>query len=204
MAKGDIKTFLYEIPSIVKAVLFNPAAFFKNMPESGGYVLPMLFIGVMSVAGSILISVVTAFSIFDRAGGFGMYIVTVLMAPIFAIIVGFIWAAVVLGIWKVMGCPGRYRTAFFCVAYIQAISPIVVVLKLIPYFGQAVGFAWMTFLLVTASRSLYGLAARRAWIVFGSVAVMLFVLVAGAQYSKNQMKKQREIFNQSAYHRKMN
>ena len=105
----------------------------------------------------------------------------IIMTPIMVAIFGFVGAAIVFVIWKLMGSNESYETAYRCGAYATAISPIAAVAGLIPWVGGLVGLAWMTYLLVIASVEVHKIPAKKAWMVFGIIAAIFAIMSLSAQ-----------------------
>lgn len=174
------KSPLDGIVNTVKQVIMNPAGFYRNMPKVGGFVDPLIFAVVLGVVSGVVraalglihmgatVSVIAALS-------------AVIVVPIFVAIFGFVGAAIIFVIWKLMGSSESYETAYRCGAYTLAISPITAIADLIPYLGGLVGLAWMTYLLVTASVEVHKLPAKKAWLVFGIIAAFFALMTLSAQ-----------------------
>ncbi len=188
--KNIEKIVLSEIPEIVKAIIFNPTDFFRNMPREGGFLQPLIFMAVMGVIKA-LISILMHIVGFGH-GRFGMAIGSLLFSPVVFVVVGFITAAVVFVIWKLLGYSASYESAFRCTAYATGIVPITAILAMIPYIGTISGIAWTAFLLVTASTAVCGIQVRKAWIVFGAIAVVLAGISLRTEYTSRKMLTELE------------
>ncbi|SPD73435.1 conserved membrane hypothetical protein [uncultured Desulfobacterium sp.] len=186
-----------QISSVVKdmiSVITNPVAFYKQMPKTGGLVNPLIFMAAMGIAGAI-IQIFLSFFHVGMAGSFGMALAYIIIMPIMVAIFGFIAAAILMLIWKVMGSNENYETAFRCAAYASAISPITGLLNAIPYIGAIIGLAWMTYLLVTASVEVHGLQAKTAWIVFGIIAAIMAVMSISSQHAARKLSSNMQDLN---------
>src|SRR4030042_1303997 len=102
---------------------------------------------VMGINGGLIQSI---FSIIGLRGasGMAMGVASIILLPIIIGIFGFVGAAILFGIWKLMGSQESYETAYRCVAYISALTPITAVLGLVPFIGGAVGIALTTYFVV--------------------------------------------------------
>lgn len=186
-----------QVSSVVKdmiSVITNPVAFYKQMPRTGGLVNPLIFTVAMGIAGAI-IQILLSFFHVGMAGSFGMALAYIIIMPIMIAIFGFIGAAILMLIWKVMGSSEGYETAFRCAAYASAISPITGLLNAIPYLGAIIGLAWMTYLLVTASVEVHGLQAKTSWIVFGVIAAIMAVMSISSQYAARKLSGSMQDLN---------
>ncbi len=171
------------IPQTAIKVITQPALFFREMPKTGGFVEPLVFMVAMGVVSGIIGGLVTA--VFSMVGfhlGAGMVagFAAIFMMPIFyavgSAIFGFVGAAILFIIWKILGSNEEYETAYRCTAYMAAVSPITTVLSLIPYIGSAIAMAIALYYLVNASVEAHGIPAKKAWTVFGAIAAIFIVI----------------------------
>ncbi len=176
-------------------VIKDPAGFFRGMPKSGGFGDPLVFLVVMGVVSGILSAV---FSLFHLGGVVSMTgaLMMVIWMPIAVLIGGFIGAAILFVIWKLMGSSESYETAYRCGAYAGAISPITTILGFIPFVGPMAGLVWMLFLLVTASVEVHKIAAKTAWMVFGIIAAILALASISAQLAARRAAKAMSAWGQ--------
>lgn len=182
MEKENIQSEIQEqirgILPAAREVIVNPGEFYARMPKTGGFLQPLVFMVVLGLASGLLLSVL---SLMGLATGSGLItgLAALIFVPIIVGIFGFIVAAVLFAIWKIMGSQESYETAYRCMAYTAAIMPITTVLNLIPYLGVIIGLVWVTYLLVTASVKVHGIQPQKAWIGFGVIcAVFVFVSVS--------------------------
>lgn len=172
------KSPLQGIIDTTKHVIMNPAEFYRGMPKVGGFGDPLVFAVVLGVVAGLVQAVLGFFS---PVLSLAMALSAIIITPIAVLIGGFIGAAIVFVIWKLMGSNESYETAYRCGAYAMAIQPIVAVAGLIPVVGSLVGLAWMTYLLVMASVEVHKLPAKKAWLVFGIIAGIFALMSLGAQ-----------------------
>ena len=154
---------LEKVISDAMSVIKNPVGFYQKMAKAGGYAEPVIFVVVMAVIAAIalsLLSLVTGKMPMAAALG------SLIFMPIVIVIASFISAAIIFAIWKLMGSPHNYETAYRCMAYSMALMPIMAVLSLIPY-ASILGTIWAMYLLVVASTEVHGLKKTTALIVFG-------------------------------------
>jgi hypothetical protein len=193
---------LEEIMETVKKVILNPVEFYRGMPKVGGFVDPLVFAVVLGVVSGVIRAVLglvhlgPAVSVMDALGA-------VIMVPVAVVIGGFIVAAILFVIWKLMESGESYETAYRCAAYAAAISPIMAVLGIIPYVGSLIGLAWGLYLVVTASVEVHKLPAQKAWMVFGILAAILALLLVNGERKAREMQRgiagwQREYGTRSA------
>jgi hypothetical protein len=173
---------LRAIPQKALGVLLSPSAFFREMPRTGGYVEPLVFMVAMGVVAGLIQSVFAILGL-HIAAGLAMGVASIILFPIVIAISGFIGAAILFVIWKVMGSPESYETAYRCGAYISALTPITTVLGLIPYLGPVAGIALATFYIVIASVEVHRIPSKKAWLVFGIIGAILAVMNVSAQFA---------------------
>lgn len=187
------------IPQTAIKVVTSPAEFFREMPKTGGFVEPLVFMVIMGVVSGLISGLYQAISGLlglHLYGGMQMGIASIFLMPVMfaagAAIFGFVSAAILFVIWKVMGSGESYETAYRCIAYLAALSPITTLLGAIPYLGGAIGLVIITFYFVTASVQTHGIPAQRAWIVFGILAAIFIVFSVSAQIAARRFARNME------------
>lgn len=174
-----------------KRVVLDPAAFYRNMPEQGGYAAPVIFVLVMALISALIVSVVAMFS-----GGPGpaFGLIALIMLPLMAVVGSFIGSLIMFVIWKLMGSDKSFETAYRCVAYAAAIMPIVTILAFVPYLGTIVKVLWSFFLMYLASIEVHGIKAQTAMIVFAVLGALALWLNLAGERAAMQMSEQMEQF----------
>ncbi len=176
------------------SVITRPAEFFRSMPKTGGFADPLIFIAIMGALSGIIHAV---FSII----GLGMNVSfltaigLIIIMPIVVVIFSFIGAGIFFVLWKLLGSVQSYETAYRCVAYASAITPVTTLLGVIPYLGAIIALVWMLFLMVTASTEVHNLESQKAWIVFGIIFGLLILLNINSQRMARNAEKQVQEFN---------
>ncbi len=182
--QAEIQEQIRGILPTVREVIVNPGGFYATMPRSGGFLQPLVFMIVLGVVSGLILSVLSLIGL-APGGGLITGLAALIIVPILIGIFGFIVAAVLFVIWKIMGSQESYETAYRCMAYTAAIMPITTVLNLIPYLGVVIGLVWVTYLLVTASVKVHGIQTQKAWIGFGVIcAVFVFASVSAEMAAK--------------------
>lgn len=166
-------------------VMFRPDAFFSTMPRSGGYRDPLIFMVVMGVAAGLIKAVLGLVGLADMPTA--MALAAVVITPILIAVFGFVGAAVLFVIWKIMGSDRDFETAYRCAAYGSAISPAAQLLHAIPYLGLVLGLAWWTLILVVASVRVHQVRRTVAMATFGIIAAVLAVAGVGAEVTAHRM-----------------
>ncbi len=184
------------ILSTAIAVITKPAEFFRGMAKSGGFVEPLIFMVVMGAISGLLRAVFSLVHL-GPVVSVGMALAAIVVTPIMVAIFGFVGAAIMFVIWKLMGSTESYETAYRCGAYAAAISPIMALLGVIPYAGAILGMAWMLFLVVTASVEVHKIAAKTAWLVFGIIAALFAVGSIRGEASTRRLQRSIGSWEQS-------
>jgi len=187
------------IPQTAIKVVTSPAVFFREMPKTGGFVEPLVFMVIMGVVSGLISGVFQTIS--SLLGlhlyvGIQMGVAAIIVMPIIVAvsmaIFGFVFAAILFVIWKLMGSGETYETAYRCAAYLAALSPITALFGIIPYLGGAIGLIIFTLYLVTASVQTHGISAQRAWLIFGIIAAICIVLSVSAQIAARRFARNME------------
>jgi hypothetical protein len=169
----------------VKKVITDPAGFYGEMPKSGGFMEPYIF-----MAGMALITAVIQIVLSTVVGiPFPLFAVVayIIIMPVAMLIFGFISAAIVFIIWKILGSQETFETSYRCLAYACAILPVGAVLEFIPYAGEVIGLVWITYLMVVASTEVHKVKARPAWMVFGAICVVFSLISIVNDYLGRKM-----------------
>ena len=167
-------------------VIRNPVGFFRRMPKSGGFVEPLIFMVCMGVAAGVIQAILAILGL-GFAGSFLMALTSIIIAPIMVTIFGFVGAAILFVIWKIMGSQQSFETAYRCGAYTGGIVPVTTVLGIIPYLGPILGLVWGTYLIVVASVEVHNVAPKTAWIVFGAIAALFALISIGSQFAARRV-----------------
>lgn len=182
----DIQGYCTNYFDIIQKVIKTPALFYREMPKSGGLSDPLIFMVAMGILAG-LIRAILGVAGFGITRSLMMALGSIIIVPIFVAVFGFIGAGVLFIIWKLMGSQEPYETAFRCLAYAGAISPITGVLNAVPYLGAVLGLLWMTYILVNASTEVYHIQARLSWIVFGTICAILSITSIRSQITARNM-----------------
>jgi len=186
-----------KIPRKAMNVLTSPSEFFKEMPKTGGFVEPLAFMIAMGVVAGLLQSILSVLR-FQVGAGMAMGLGSVIILPIMIGIFGFVGAAILFFIWKLMGSRESYETAYRCGAYIGVLTPISVLLHLIPFVGAAGSVLLMTFFLVTASVAVHDIPSRKAWLVFGIIGGLLVFFSVSAEFAARRFVREAAEYQKKA------
>lgn len=186
-----------KIPQTAMKVLTSPSEFFKEMPKTGGFVEPLVFMIAMGVVAGLLQSILSVLRL-QVGAGMAMGLGSVIILPIMIGIFGFVGAAILFLIWKLTGSQESYETAYRCGAYIGVLTPISVLLHLIPFVGAAVSVLLMTFFLVTASVAVHNIPSRKAWLVFGIIGGLLVFFSVSAEFAARRFVREAAEYQKKA------
>ena len=171
--KFDINTVIQDALKVIT----DPIGFYREMPTTGGYTNPLIFVLVMAVAAAAVGFVLNLIGLAKYnpvvAGGAGFWAIFVF--PIIMAIASFIGAAIMFVIWKLMGSERDYETAYRCTAYSTAVMPVVSAVSFLPYIATIVRAVWSIFLFYIASTEVHKIKESTAKIVFGILAVLMIL-----------------------------
>ncbi|MFN2368820.1 MAG: YIP1 family protein [Desulfurivibrionaceae bacterium] len=182
------------VPATALEVITNPTGFFRQMPKTGGFLPPLLFMALMGVAGGLL-QVILA--LVGLGGDLMSGLLAVILIPLLVGIFSFVGAAILFMFWKILGSEESFETAFRCGAYTAAILPLTTLLNVIPYLGSILGLVWMTYLLVLASTEVHGIAAKKAWVAFGALCAIMAITSVSMEIAARKISKGMENWQQT-------
>ena len=185
------------MPQTAINVVMKPAEFFQTMPKTGGYLEPLVFAVVMGLIAGIIQAIISFIGLgpagkFGSAAGLSM----IIFMPIAAAIGSFIGGAILFVIWKLMGSPEEYETAYRCGAYLMALAPIMAIIRIIPYAGGVISMALYVFYLVTASVQVHQIPSQKAWLVFGIIGIIFALGGLYSEYKGRHMATSMEKWRQ--------
>ncbi len=165
------------IPGNAAKILSSPGEFFEGMPKSGGFQEPFVFMVVMGFAAGVLQLLLKVLGLAPAVEA-DAALSSVVVMPVTLAAFGFVEAAVLHLLWRLMGSTETYETAYRCAAYLAVLIPFFVVLETFPLIGPATSVVLGMFFLVAASVSAHRVPYWKAWIVFGSVGGLLVFWIA--------------------------
>lgn len=187
----DPKQMLTSIYETALLVITRPVDFYRQMPRSGGYVEPLIFMVALSFVAGLVRSLFSLLGLGPGgAGGLGALIIV----PVAVAIFGFVGAGIMFLIWKFMGSEQPYEVAYRCTAYAAAISPLTSLAHPIPYLGALVGIAWGMYLLLIASTEVHNIEPKKAQMIIGGLAVIFALLSLSAEYSARKLSSRMAHF----------
>lgn len=191
----NIQAILTAIPQTVIRVITKPAEFFREMPKTGGFFDPLVFVVVLGTVAGIIQTVVNTILYFSVMGVTAI-LGSLIFMPIMIALFSFIGAGILFLIWKLMGSQENYEVAYRGAAYLAALSPITTVIGLIPYLGTIISLAIGLYYLVIVSSEVHGIPSKKAWMVFGIIAALIGLLSLSATYSARKFSREMGIRSQ--------
>ncbi len=164
------------MPQTAVRVVTAPAEFFKSMPQTGGFVEPLIFAAIMGFIAGIIQAIINILGLSYAYVGFAESLGLIIFLPIAVAIISFLGAAIIYVIWKLMGSQKNYETSYRCAAYLMALFPIVAIISSIPYVGVIIYMAIYVYYLVIASTQVHNIPSQKAWLVFGIIGAVLTLI----------------------------
>lgn len=192
----DIQKQVKGILQAAIEVITKPKDFFSiTMPKTGGFLQPLIFMIAMGLVSGLILSIFSLFG-FSPAAALVTGLSAIILMPIMVGIFGFISAAVLFAIWKVMGSQETFETAYRGMAYTAAIMPITTFLNLIPFLGGIIGLAWTAYLLVVVSTEVHNIKSKTAWMGFGTICAIFVLLSVSTEIAARRIFKSMDSWQQ--------
>ena len=182
---------LPDILEKARTVLTAPGAFYRQMPKSGGFLEPVLFMIVMALV-AVIIFIALGLLGLGALSAFGVGIGSMIVMPIMAVVGSFIGAGIMFVIWKLMGTQEPFEVAYRCVAYASAIYPVTAFIGMIPYLGSIAGITWGMYLMFVATKEVHHLNEKTASMVFGIMGFILIVSNVTSEMAARRMATELE------------
>ena len=168
---ATVKSYFKRLIDLAIKLIVNPVDFFRTMPKSGGLIDPMFYLVMTVLIEVMLISVESFVTHGAGVNDLGMLVGGLIIAPLIAVILSFFVAGIFFALWSFMGSKESYETSYRCLAYMQIIVPVAILLSLVPYLGL-LGIAWWLYLMVIATREVHKVPAMPALGIFGVIAAL--------------------------------
>jgi len=88
-------------------------------------------------------------------------IALIIFLPVVTSLYAFAVALLLYVVWKLMGSHESYETAFRCLAFIAALTPVTALLGFLPYIGSLISIILYTSFLVITSAEVHLIPTRR-------------------------------------------
>ena len=172
-----------------KWILTDPSGYFRSMPQSGGFLEPLVFVAVMAFILGVITAIWSLF-VSTPAGVASGFLGVIIFTPVAGVLGAFVGAAILFLIWKLMGSSRNYETALRCQSSVAAIYPIVGILAVVPYVGSIIAIAWGAYLMIEASVHVHDRSRGVATTVFGILAVLMILSNTAGERASRQMAEQ--------------
>ncbi|MDX8408179.1 MAG: YIP1 family protein [Mariprofundaceae bacterium] len=183
------------IPGQMVEVIRNPVGFYKQMPKTGGFVEPLVFMVAMAVLTAVVLAIAGMVG-FGPVGMMAMGFVGLIILPIMVAIFGFVGAAIMFVIWKIMGSNEDFETAYRCVAYSYSYAPVAALVSGIPYLGTLVSTLWPMALMAIASMHVHGRSQGLSWGVFGVLGLLFALSSLSIEMAAHKMQSGMQDWSQ--------
>ena len=181
MRSGDTVTgVLKVIRDTAVNVMVRPVTFFQTMPRHGGYRTPFVFLLVIGFVDALLLSALKGLTVGPGpALAFASHVFLVL--PLALTLSSFGLTAVLFAFWRLMDSSQSFETAYRTFAYSFAISPIGLLMLLVPYLTFGAFFWWFA-LLAIGSVHVHGVGRLKATAVFAALGLAVIVFLVRAEH----------------------
>lgn len=176
-----------KVISDAQRVATAPATFYREMPQTGGFTEPCIFLVVMAFISGLLMAVFSLFGL-GHIGAMAVGFVSLIMFPVMALIGSFIGAAVMFIIWKLMGSEKEFETAYRCVAYASVIYPLMPLVGWIPYLGTIITLGLGMLLMYLATIEVHAIKQQTAQAVIGLLAAVMLLMQLSGEYGARHMQ----------------
>ena len=183
------------MPATALKVITRPAVFYREMPKTGGILEPLAFMLVMAAVTAVVDAVLGLVGV-KFILSMGMAIARIVIFPFIILIAGFIWALIMQVVWKAMGSQEPFETSFRCIAYVSALMPVLTIIAAIPQAGPFLSIVAWVYFYVMASVETHKIKAQKAWMVFGILGVVMYLVILSsgvADYSYRQSLEKQNV-----------
>jgi len=188
--KATTQAYFKGLKALVIKLIVKPDDFFRSMPKDGGYLEPLSFVVLATLLGVLLNAVEM---LVTRGVGLSMVAIWLLTVPLIMVILSFFFSGICYAAWSFMGSKENFETSYRCVAYMQILFPIMILLSIVPYLAL-LGIAWGLYLMVIATREAHKVSVKPALLVFGIIAALSGLIYYNSVSSAIESKEHLEEF----------
>jgi Uncharacterized protein conserved in archaea len=192
-SKVTVRSCIKGSTDLAIKLIVTPAGFFRTMPKTGGLIDPLLYVVMTSLLGVVLSAVESSVSHGAGVHDLGMLAIWLVTVPLIAAILSFFVAAICFAIWTFTGSSESYETSYRCLAYMQILFPITILLSIVPYLGL-LGIAWWLYLMVIATREVHKTPIQPALLVYGIIAALIGLVYYSSVSSEMKSKEHLQEF----------
>jgi len=168
---ASAQAYVKRLMGFALKLITKPGEFFRTMPKTGGVREPLVYILLAVWLDVLLISIETFVKHGVGGNNLAILLGSLIIFPIIGAILSFFIGGIFYTAWSFMGSKENYETSYRCLAYMQILVPITIMLSFVPYLGL-LGIAWWFYLMLAATRIVHGLPIKHALLVFGGVAAL--------------------------------
>ncbi len=191
--KATVRSYIKGQADLAIKLILKPTDFFQAMPKTGGVIDPLLYV----IMTALLIVVLVAVESFVTRGvgihDLNMLAIGLIIVPLIAAILSVFVAGIFFAIWAFMGSGESYETSYRCLAYMQILSALTVLLSIVPYLGL-LGIVWWLYLMVIATREVHKISVKPALLVFGIIAALMGLIYYSSVFSAMKSKERLKEF----------
>ena len=188
--KATTQAYFKGLKALVIKLIVKPDDFFRSMPKDGGYLEPLSFVVLATLLGVLLNAVEM---LVTRGVGLSMVAIWLLTVPLIMVILSFFFSGICYAAWSFMGSKENFETSYRCVAYMQILFPIMILLSIVPYLAL-LGIAWWLYLMVIATREVHKISVKPALLVFGIIEALMGLIYYSSVFSAMKSKERLKEF----------
>lgn len=164
---------------ILNGVIMNPVKFFRNMPEKGPLLEPLLFVVIMGALCFFVQIVMVSIGVLPKETPLYPFMI---VFPVLAVVeAGFYFL-----IWNLFGAKTNYSRVFRVICYLHAVTPFAVILIPVPYVNAVVLTIWRVILLIIVSIEFFKIPPKKASIGFGILfIIMLYIQIMSIEFMED-------------------
>jgi hypothetical protein len=166
----SVENYLKSYLDTWKEVIQRPSDFYKHMPTTGGYAEPLTFAAISYIIYGLLSAIISLFFSF-MGFSFFAFIGTLIMTPIFCIVVLFIAAAIFNFIYNILGGTGNYEGTLRFMSYASA--PMVV--SWIPFIGL-LGGIYALYLYIVGGMNVHKVPMEKSALAILLPTILIFLV----------------------------
>jgi len=190
-----VRSYLAGLGNFTIKLMVKPVDFFRTMPKSGGFLDPLLYIVVAALLGVLLNTIESFVSHGVGIHDLGILFTQLVIVPLIAVILSFFFASIFFVLWSFIGSQENYQTSYRCLAYMQIVFPVTILLSILPYLGL-LGIGWWLYMMVIASKEVHKVPVRSALVIFGIIAAIPALVYYNSVSSILKTKQHLQEFTQ--------
>jgi len=190
-----VRSYLAGLWDFTIKLMVKPVDFFRTMPKSGGFLDPLLYVVMAALLGVLLNAIESFVSHGVGIHDLGILFTQLVIVPLIAVILSFFFASIFFVLWSFIGSQENYQTSYRCLAYMQIVFPVTILLSILPYLGL-LGIGWWLYMMVIASKEVHKVPVRSALVIFGIIAAIPALVYYNSVSSILKTKQHLQEFTQ--------